>query len=142
VGEFWLGDSGARGYSIDKAAAEALWRLCEKLTNLQFKLGPNRRVRPGTPTVTGDVCVRQRIALVLANGVPPRRSDRPMEVARRHSPIFCFRSECARQSVCVIDVPRLVPAMFYRPTLIRGRVPTVLLFLIVLYRMDLISIRT
>ena len=29
--------SGVRPYAIDKAAAEALWRLSEKLTNLQFK---------------------------------------------------------------------------------------------------------
>lgn len=30
--------SGVRPYAIDKAAAEALWSLSEKLTNLQFKL--------------------------------------------------------------------------------------------------------
>jgi hypothetical protein len=30
--------SGVRPWAIDKAAAEALWRLSEKLTNLQFKL--------------------------------------------------------------------------------------------------------
>ena len=30
--------SGVRPYAIDKAAAEALWRLSEKLTKLQYKL--------------------------------------------------------------------------------------------------------
>ena len=30
--------SGVRPYAIDKVAAEALWTLSEKLTNLQFKL--------------------------------------------------------------------------------------------------------
>jgi hypothetical protein len=30
--------SGVRSHAIDKAAAQALWRLSEKLTNVQFKL--------------------------------------------------------------------------------------------------------
>jgi len=30
--------SGVRPYAVDKAAAEALWRLSEKLTNLQFRV--------------------------------------------------------------------------------------------------------
>jgi hypothetical protein len=41
--------SSVRPYAIDKAAAEALWELSEKLTQMQLKLRPDSQGLTGRP---------------------------------------------------------------------------------------------